>query len=95
MVTQAHTVSLWVFVSPVTQQIDVMLGLQSRKRGLSLDEKRGKILEIFHESSDVFQLKVRGPRSFSSASCPTSQTSKQWCRTLRNQHRSGEWCNRQ
>ena len=34
--------------------------LQSKKRGMSLEEKRDKILEIFHETSDVFQLKV-GP----------------------------------
>lgn len=31
---------------------------QSKKRGLSLEEKREKVLEIFHESKDVFQLKV-------------------------------------
>ena len=72
-----------------------MLGLQSKKRGLSLDEKRGKILEIFHESSDVFQLKVRDPRPFSLASCLTSQTNKLWCRTLKSGHQSVEWCNRQ
>ncbi|DBA85129.1 TPA: Meiotic nuclear division protein 1 [Trebouxia sp. C0005] len=29
----------------------------SKKRGLSLEEKREKVLEIFHESKDVFQLK--------------------------------------
>lgn len=29
----------------------------SKKRGLSLEEKRDKVLEIFHESKDVFQLK--------------------------------------
>lgn len=27
------------------------------KKGLSLDEKRAKVLEIFHENDDVFQLK--------------------------------------
>lgn len=32
--------------------------MQSKKRGLSLDEKRDKVLEIFHETKDVFQLKV-------------------------------------
>lgn len=36
------------------------LAAQSKKRGLSLEEKRDKVLEIFHESKDVFQLKV-GP----------------------------------
>lgn len=29
----------------------------SKRKGLSLDEKRIKMLEIFHESKDVFQLK--------------------------------------
>lgn len=33
--------------------------LQSKKRGLSLEDKRDKILEVFHDSADVFQLKVR------------------------------------
>ena len=33
--------------------------LQSKKRGLSLEEKRDKVLEIFHETKDVFQLKVQ------------------------------------
>lgn len=37
-----------------------MICLQSKKRGLSLEEKREKILELFHESKDVFQLKVFG-----------------------------------
>lgn len=32
---------------------------QSKKRGLSLEEKRDKVLEVFHESADVFVLKVR------------------------------------
>lgn len=32
--------------------------LQSKKKGLSLDEKREKMLEIFHETKDVFVLKV-------------------------------------
>jgi len=32
---------------------------QSKKRGLSLEEKRDKVLEVFHESGDVFVLKVR------------------------------------
>ena len=27
------------------------------KKGLSLEEKRTKVLEIFHESDDVYQLK--------------------------------------
>ena len=35
-----------------------MPGLQSKKRGLSIDEKKQKVLEIFHESKDVFVLKV-------------------------------------
>ena len=34
--------------------------LQSKKKGLSIDEKKVKVLEIFHETRDVFQLKV-GP----------------------------------
>lgn len=33
--------------------------LQSKKRGLSLEEKRDKVLEIFHDTKDVFQLKVQ------------------------------------
>ena len=32
--------------------------VQSKKRGLSIDEKKQKVLEIFHESKDVFVLKV-------------------------------------
>ena len=32
--------------------------VQSKKKGLSVDEKKVKVLEIFHESRDVFQLKV-------------------------------------
>ena len=35
-----------------------MPGLQSKKRGLSIDEKKQKVLEIFHESKDVFVHKV-------------------------------------
>lgn len=31
---------------------------QSKKKGLSLDEKREKMLEIFHDTKDVFVLKV-------------------------------------
>jgi hypothetical protein len=31
---------------------------QSKKRGLSLDEKKAAVLAIFHETQDVFQLKV-------------------------------------
>ena len=34
-------------------------GLQSKKKGLSIEEKKGKVLEIFHESKDVYVLKVR------------------------------------
>ena len=33
--------------------------LQPPKRGLSLEEKRTKLLEVFHETKDVFVLKVR------------------------------------
>lgn len=33
-------------------------GVQSKKRGLSIDEKKQKVLEIFHESKEVFVLKV-------------------------------------
>jgi Mnd1 HTH domain len=33
--------------------------MQPPKRGLSLEEKRSKLLEVFHESKDVFVLKVR------------------------------------
>ena len=33
-------------------------GLQSKKKGLSIEEKKGKVLEIFHESKDVYVLKV-------------------------------------
>lgn len=32
--------------------------MQPPKRGLSLEEKRSKLLEVFHESKDVFVLKV-------------------------------------
>ena len=34
---------------------------QAPKRGLSVEEKRQKIQQIFHESQDVFQLKVGTP----------------------------------
>lgn len=30
---------------------------QSKKRGLSLEEKRDRVLEVFHEAGDVFLLK--------------------------------------
>lgn len=33
--------------------------MQPVKRGLSLEEKRAKLLEVFHETKDVFVLKVR------------------------------------
>lgn len=33
--------------------------MQPPKRGLSLEEKRSKLLDVFHESRDVFVLKVR------------------------------------
>uniref|UniRef100_G3PX58 Meiotic nuclear division protein 1 homolog n=1 Tax=Gasterosteus aculeatus aculeatus TaxID=481459 RepID=G3PX58_GASAC len=37
---------------------DVMLNLsQSKKKGLSLEEKRTRMMEIFFETKDVFQLK--------------------------------------
>lgn len=32
--------------------------MQPPKRGLSLEEKRSKLLEVFHESKDVFVLKA-------------------------------------
>lgn len=31
----------------------------SKRKGLSLEEKREKVLEVFTESADVFVLKVR------------------------------------
>jgi hypothetical protein len=31
----------------------------SKRKGMSLDEKRVKLLEVFHDSADVFVLKVR------------------------------------
>ena len=31
---------------------------QSKKRGLSLEEKKAAVLSIFHETKDVFTLKV-------------------------------------
>ena len=34
---------------------------QAPKRGLSVEEKRQKIQQLFHETQDVFQLKVRPP----------------------------------
>ena len=34
---------------------------QAPKRGLSVEEKRQKIQQIFHETQDVFQLKARPP----------------------------------
>jgi hypothetical protein len=30
----------------------------SKRKGMSLEEKRMKLLEVFHESADVFVLKV-------------------------------------
>jgi len=36
----------------------LVMCLQSKKRGLSLEEKRKCVLEIFHDTKDVFQLKV-------------------------------------
>jgi hypothetical protein len=34
--------------------------VQSKKRGLSIEEKKQVVLQIFHESKDVFLLKVAG-----------------------------------
>ena len=31
--------------------------MAGKKRGLSLEEKRGRMLELFYETKDVFQLK--------------------------------------
>ena len=33
--------------------------VQSKKRGLSLDEKREKMLEIFYESQNFFLVSIR------------------------------------
>jgi hypothetical protein len=33
----------------------------SKRKGLSLEEKRDKVLEVFTQSADVFVLKVRRP----------------------------------
>jgi hypothetical protein len=38
----------------------IATALQSKRKGLSVDEKRDKILEIFHETADVYVLKVGG-----------------------------------
>ena len=32
--------------------------LQSKKRGLSLEEKKAAVLSVFHETKDVYTLKV-------------------------------------
>ena len=47
-----------------------MACMQSKKRGLSLEEKRDKVLEIFHETKDVFQLKVSAEESTEADICP-------------------------
>ena len=41
--------------------------LQPPKRGLSLEEKRSKLLEVFHESKDVFVLKVSRMHAYMAA----------------------------
>lgn len=41
----------------------------SKKRGLSVEEKRKIVLEIFHESQTVWLLKVREPRPSLSTAC--------------------------
>ena len=55
----------------------IATGNMAPKRGMSLEDKRSTILNIFHESRDVFVLKVRvarsrivAPRSLQ-AGCPT------------------------
>ena len=40
----------------------------SRKKGLSLEDKRTAMLEIFHESADVFQVHVVAAHAL--ACCP-------------------------
>ena len=42
----------------VEQELQPILWPQSKKRGLSLEEKRKCVLEIFHDTKEVFQLKV-------------------------------------
>lgn len=49
-----------------------MLCVQSKKRGLSIDEKKQKVLEIFHESKEVFVLKVRPRPLHSESPCHTA-----------------------
>ena len=44
---------------PPTSGVHAIDTTQSKKRGLSLEEKRDRVLEVFHESADVFVLKVR------------------------------------
>jgi hypothetical protein len=40
----------------------------SKRKGLSLEGKRDKVLEVFTESADVFVLKVRATRNHPASS---------------------------
>lgn len=51
------TSSLLLLFLTTTTRIRPTYYTQSKKRGLSAEEKREKILEVFHETRDVFQLK--------------------------------------
>ncbi len=44
-----------------SQSATAALYMQAPKRGLSVEEKRQKIQQIFHETQDVFQLKACSP----------------------------------
>jgi hypothetical protein len=41
----------------------------SKRKGLSLEEKRDKVLEVFTQSADVFVLKVRASPGAVSLAC--------------------------
>ena len=51
-----HHLSFAAIASPWSAEC--LLCAQPPKRGLSLEEKRQKIQKIFHDTQDVFQLKV-------------------------------------
>ena len=42
----------------LTTGVNVSLMVQSKKRGLSIDEKKQVVLQMFHESKDIYMLKV-------------------------------------
>ena len=71
--------------------------VQSKKRGLSIEEKKQVVLQIFHETKDVFVLKARSAAAKSSFKCylpklsstPRLTSAHHLCRTWKSSRRRG------